>query len=418
MDIRFEKSCPSCGAPIELNEGERVIDCSYCGVKNYMVVNKVLRFVLPHKIPDTIPSEDRFYIPYFRFKGAIYSHWHQDVECTILDTTCSGIENLLFPASLGLRPQAMALTVLEKAENISGRFLKQTQTTRAVFDRASAVTDYFGVQNSNEILHRAFIGETISIIYLPIFRKQGGVFDGVLNRFLFDEQPTMFSDEKHVGYQKKWAPDFLAMVCPHCAGTLSGEPDSLVLHCYNCDRAWAEENGRLVAIKWLAGQIDKHTNHPQLPFWKITLGLDDERINTFGDFLRETNQPVIVRPQHDDMQLSFIVPAFKLQPKMFLTISKRFTMAQGKLGDGGRENYGKLFPVTLPLKEAGEAIKSILVYSAVYKKKLAPSIKKINVKFIGNELIYLPFYQKGNDLVQTKSNIAISSNTLYLGRNL
>lgn len=418
MDIRFEKSCPSCGAPIELNEGERVIHCSYCGVKNYMVVNKALRFVLPHKIPDLIGQEDRFYIPYFRFKGVIYSHYHQDVDHTILDTTCSGINNPDFPTSLGLRPQAMTLTVLEKSENVSGRFLKQTETTRAVFDRASAITDYFGVRSGGSLLHRAFIGETISLIYLPIYRKQGYVYDGVLNRLLFRDNPNIFSNDSHVAYQKKWAPDFLAMICPHCAGTLVGERDSLVLHCYNCDRAWVEHSGQLQAIRWQAGNLNKVKGVVQLPFWKISLCFDGDWMNTFADYLRETNQPVIVKSQHDEMQLSFVVPAFKLQPKMFLTVSKRFTMAQNRLVDGERENYGQLFPVTLSVKEAGEAIKSILVYSAVYKKKLAPNIKHINVQFIGNELIYLPFQQKGNDLVQSWCNIAIPDNTLYLGRNL
>lgn len=417
MEIRFEKSCPSCGAPIELNEGERVISCSYCGVKNYMVVNKALRFILPDKIPEQIAVEDRFYIPYFRFKGTIYSHWNQDVEYRILDTTCSGLSDVNLPASLGLRPQAMALTVLEKSEAISGSFLKQTETTRAVFERASSLTDYFGEQKS-EMLHRAFIGETISLIYLPVFRKQGLVFDGVLNRALFAEPQGMFSEKMRVPYQKKWAPDFLAMICPHCAGTLNGQHDSLVLHCYNCDRAWVEEGGRLIAIQWRAGQVKTSGQSPQLPFWKITLSIDGGRISSFGDFLRATNQPVIARSHHDQQPLSFIVPAFKLQPRMFLTVSKRFTMAQSNLGEGGRENYGKLFPVTLPLKEAGEAIKSILVYSAVYKKKIAPNIKNVTIQFNGNELIYLPFYQKGNDLVQTRCNIAIPGNTLSLGRNL
>lgn len=383
-----------------------------------MVVNKALRFVLPHKIPELVPAEDRFYIPYFRLKGTIYSHWNQEIEHRILDTTCLGIGNLDFPPSLGLRPQAMALSVIEKSENITGRFLKQTQTTRAVFDRASALTEYFGEQHKGEMLHRCFIGETISLIYLPVFRRDKEVYDGVLNRQLFREDPGMFSLDKHVEYQKKWAPDFLAMICPHCAGSLTGEHDSLVLHCYNCNRAWAEENGQLTAIQWQAGRVKKNTAIPQLPFWKISLAIDGGRMKSFADFLRATNQPVVVRPHHESTQLSFLVPAFKLQPRMFLTLSKRFTMAQASIGEGAREDYGPLFPVTLPLKEAGEAIKSILVYSAVYKKELAGNIRKTKIQFIGNELIYLPFYKKGNDFVQIRSNIAIPENTLYLGRNL
>lgn len=416
MDLSFKKYCPSCGAPIELNEDDRLIDCQYCGVKNYMVVKGALRFVLPDKIPSEIPEEDRFYIPYVRFKGTIFSHRGQTVDFKILDTTHAGVDSDLFSKTLGLRAQAMQLQVLE-GDGVKGKFLKRTEPLLKIFDRASMLTDYFSKNNKRELLHRAFIGETISLIYLPVFRFHDRVYDGVLNRVI-SKSPEILTENSHLcDYQKQWAPDFLAMLCPHCGDTMGGERDSLVVHCRNCDRAWAENKGSFSQISWSAGRTD-YDSLPQLPFWKVTLETSGIEMRTFGDYLRKTNQALVIRPEYDGKLFSLFVPAFKVQPRMFLTLSKRFTVAQQKLLSGDRQQYGRLHPVTLPLKEVVESIKTILVDSAVYKKNIAAQIKNISVKLVKNELVYLPFIQNGNDLVQKQSNIALPITTLRLGRKL
>lgn len=416
MDLSFKKYCPSCGAPLDLSEGDRLIDCEYCGVKNYMVINGALRFVLPDKIPVEIPDQDRFFIPYVRFKGTIFSHRGQTVDFKIMDTTYTGVGFDQFSKTLGLRAQAMQLQVLE-GDGVKGKFLKKTEPLLTIFDRASLLTDYFSKNNQTKLLHRAFIGETISLIYMPIFRLGEKLYDGVLNRPI-SGNPEIFGDETNVcGYQKGWAPDFLAMLCPRCGDTMHGEKDSLVVHCRNCDSGWFEQGGSFVQVNWSAGRSGRESL-PQLPFWKVTLQVSGVEIKSFGDFLRQTNQPLVIRPHYDEQSFSMFVPAFKVQPRMFLTLSKRFTVAQHALKQGDRKEYGRLHPVTLPLTEVVESIKTILVDSAVYKKKIAAGIKNISIKLMENELVYLPFVQNGNDLVQTQSNIAIPSATLHLGRKL
>lgn len=416
MNISFVQACPSCAAPLELSEGELLIDCQFCGVKNYMVVSGALRLVLPDKIPQNIDGDDIFYIPYVRFKGAIYSHKQIRVDHKIMDTTQSGVAHEKLPTSLGVRPQAMNLKVLE-GNPIKGRFVKRTEALKNIFDRASHLNDYFSKSPQQEVIHRAFIGETISLIYLPVYRLNGVLLDGVTNRSLRVPLDIIKDEKSSCKYQKSWGPKFLAMICPHCGAVLGGEADSLVLHCHNCEKAWYVEKNKFTEVDWVAGRSEKDTI-PQLPFWKIaieTVGVD---LKTYGDFLRKTNQPILVKPEYDSKRLAIYIPAFKVNPKSFLSLSKRFTVSQIKLVAGSREAYGRLFPVTLPVSEAQEAIKSVLVYSAVNKKQIAPIVKSLKIWCNKKELIYLPFIQKGMDLVQPESRVSIPSSVLHLGRNL
>ncbi len=61
MDIRISHACPSCGAPVEMHESDRLSSCAFCGVQNYIVENDLFRFVLPDKIPDHIEKEAIIY---------------------------------------------------------------------------------------------------------------------------------------------------------------------------------------------------------------------------------------------------------------------------------------------------------------------------------------------------------------------
>ncbi len=133
MEILYRKYCPSCSAPIELREGERLLECSYCGVRNYMVIHGPLRFVLPDKIPDDVDREKRFFVPYVRFKGSVFVVKGAEVHHSIMDTTHIGVSSRHIATSLGLRPQAMKLHLLEREER-GGRFLKRTEKLVSVFN--------------------------------------------------------------------------------------------------------------------------------------------------------------------------------------------------------------------------------------------------------------------------------------------
>lgn len=112
MDLTIHQNCPSCGAEIELHEADRLIQCPYCEVKNFMVNRGLLRFVLPDKAPVHIDRSEMFYAPYLRFKGNIYYCKGKYLKYRVIDTTQRGMNSGVLPPSLGLRPQAVRISLV------------------------------------------------------------------------------------------------------------------------------------------------------------------------------------------------------------------------------------------------------------------------------------------------------------------
>ena len=181
MELSIAQSCPSCGAPIELHEADRLITCPFCDVGNYLASTGVARYVLPDKAPGSVAPDDMLYAPYLRFKGTVFSCQGKTVEHRVIDTTHQGRDIPSLPLSLGLRPQAMKILPVTGA--LTGRFFRQTEKTGDIFTRATATAALFSLRGAAApVYHRAFIGETVSCLYLPLYLQDGALYDAVLNR--------------------------------------------------------------------------------------------------------------------------------------------------------------------------------------------------------------------------------------------
>lgn len=263
--------------------------------------------------------------------------------------------------------------------------------------------------------HRAYIGETFSLIFLPLFVQGGRVFDAVLNRSIAQLSdgavfPPPGGDDKPA-----WRITFMATICPHCGGDLEGERDSVVLNCGNCDTAWEAAEGRL-------SQVDrqivpgKGKDPRYLPFWKITVRDDGLRINSYADFIRITKQPLVMQRAWEDRELSFWIPAFKIQPKVFLRLAGLMTILQKDLEESTpRKN---LYPVTLPRGEAAQSLKIILASTAMDRKEVFPLLPQCDFAISKYSLIYLPFKSLGPDIIHEETGISINKNTLKYGHYL
>lgn len=412
MELNYLQNCPSCGAPVELTEADRVVECSYCDGMNYMVNSGPLRFILPDNIPASVGKEDIFYIPYLRFKGQVYSCLDQELEHKIVDTTQLGCHDLRLPASLGLRPQAMKVRLISAEHR--GRFVKLTEKVVDIFNKAAQMTTAFS-EESKKLYHRSFIGETISFIYLPTYLKGTTLMDGVLNRPI-SRRVSLAMLESAVPSNVKWLPSFISTTCPHCAAAMQGERDSLVMQCRNCQTFWSEQNGTFEKIDYSVINGGRQKIH--LPFWKITVHAEGLQLRSYADFLRLTNQPVVAQPADAEADFVFIVPAFKIRPKYFLNMSKGMTTSQRKLPAGEHEVPRRIFPVTLPPQEGVQALKAILTASVLNTRNFIPQLPQIRLRSERIELLYLPFHPLGQDLVQDHTSMAIARKILYFGRTM
>lgn len=413
MKLSYVHDCQCCGAPLELEEADRVISCHYCDGKSFMIHGRVLRFVLPHLVPHEIGEEEIFHIPYLRFKGHIYSCQGHQLNHKIIDTTRLGYGSSLLPHSLGLRPQAMQLHLVGADE--PGRFVQYTEKVKDIFHKAAKLTTAYS-ETKDTLYHRAFIGETISIIYLPTYFKDGNLMDGVLNRKIAQNVPRDLLLRLSSPAKKEWSPQYIPTLCPHCGASMSASRDSLIMACYNCQSMWEEKKGSFSRLKFSVYHAENAELY--LPFWCISANVEGVQLRSFGDYLRITNQPVVRRDSHDQLNCYFWIPAFKIRPRYFLHFAKNLTLSQVKIPESTVGFEKKVYPVTLPLSEGREALKTALAAAVLNKRKFIPKLPKITFSSHKAEMAFLPFNYLGHDLVQKHTGLTVAANILHYGRTL
>ena len=77
-----------------------------------------------------------------------------------------------------------------------------------------------------------------------------------------------------------------------------------------------------------------------------------------------------------------------------------------------------LYPVTLPHSEAVQSIKITLASSIMRKKKIFPLLPQVSFTIGESTLVYLPFNDVGQEIIQEHMRISIHKKTLEFGRRL
>ena len=409
MSFTIEHECPQCGASIEMEETNRILRCPYCDVKSFLFTRDYFRFILPHKAAN---QDGLYYAPYVRFKGNVFSCMGTTINHRIIDVTYLGTDFSQLPMSLGVRPQAMKIRFVTR--DVAGSFLPCSLDVDDVLAHVVKHASRFELRTP---LHRAYIGDALSLIYLPIFVEGKMVFDAVLNRpiTVLPEGTDVFGSARKDG--DPWELTFMATICPQCGWNLEGERDSVVLACHNCQTAWAASKGRFEQVKFMVVP-GRGKDAVYVPFWKISAVAEGIEIQSFADFIRITNQPRVVGKEWEREPMSFWSPAFKIRPKVYLHLSRQFTVTQKSFQ--GEEEIGnrKFYPVTLPHTEAVQAMKTILAASTLHKKDVLPLLPRVNFKILDSTLVFLPFTDNGNELFQEEMRASINKNTLEFGRKL
>ncbi|WP_054689470.1 hypothetical protein [Desulfosarcina cetonica] len=93
--------------------------CAFCKVKSYLVAHPYFRYRLPHHAP---AGKALIYFPYWRFKGMLFSCLPAGIQNRFLDASQQAVAAPLFPVSVGLRSQAMALKFVNP--DTDGWFIK------------------------------------------------------------------------------------------------------------------------------------------------------------------------------------------------------------------------------------------------------------------------------------------------------
>ena len=417
MNIQVEQACPQCGGSVTLSVEDRLLTCPYCKVKSFLQTSGAFRYALPDKV---VPKkrDQLLYAPYLRFKGTIFTVSESGIAHKVLDTTQDACPHPGLPPSLGLRPQAMKLVRIHKESK--GRFLPLTVNIQEILQKAARIQS-MSKQEKESLYHRAYIGETLSYIYLPLLPREDGVFDAVRGEALAGAKTEAVQSLQSTGFRPHWQMNFLATLCPRCGWNLDGEGDCLVLKCSNCDTAW------MIGAKGLRQTPCSMFPGPAgtalyLPFWRITVHLSAVKIQSFADFIRRTNQPLVPQKAWEQQAMQFWIPAFKLRPKIFLRTAKQATVSQWRLIREQQEKelqvQPNMYPVTLSLSEAKQSLKVVLAESATNKRKVYPHLPYVRPKIMATSLVFLPFRDRHHDWVQIPGGTVIAKSVLHFGRTL
>jgi hypothetical protein len=404
----IELQCTQCGAPISLEETDRLLICSYCHVKLYLWTPGQFCYCLPAL---KASSKDLIFIPYWRFKGVAYSVIPFEVQHRILDTTLLAYSKRLLPATLGIKPQTLKMRFA--SGEIQGKFIKPQMPLQEAVMR---------IQNQFQKLEKGllslppfegeFIGELGSLIFFPVFMRNGQVVDGILGKVIGPEKDLVFN-EALSGVPDHWEIKSLSTLCPNCGNMLQGGRESLLLFCKVCNVAWNPSSGGLVASKFqvIPGKGDSQV---YLPFWMMRVAVKGMELKSYADLARAANLPKMMKPEWEGQEVYVWVPGFKVHPSLFLRLSKQITLFQpvGKME--ATLPTALLHPVTLSEESAAASLKIHLANLLTKKRDCFPKLREITIESLETTLVFIPFSSTGSELVHPQLGIGLQKQTLSL----
>lgn len=396
--------CPQCGAPVELDETDRIFSCPFCQVRLFIHAEGPLRYCLKPRVesPGTL-----VYVPYWRFRGNAFVLEPQAMRHKILDSSLLAVDAPSLPASLGLRAQAMRLSFVEPTT--PGLFLPPT--VRSGDFKTRLLKAIPGLAAASGPSLTACVGDVLSLIHLPVIQGENLV-DGLTGEMLGPACIDEAGLEKAGSHLR-----FSSTLCPQCGWDLVGERSSLIQTCPHCDTAWepGPEGGSRVTPHFL-----QTAEQPALylPFWNLRFRSKGFRLETWADLIRLTNLPRALLPWMESAAFSFRVPAFKIRPELFLNLSAQVSLYQPDAPELETLPRVPLHPVTLPEEEAFQAVPVVLGRLAPARKNLFPKIRGGSLSPLEARIEYLPFVDAGQEYIQPEMNMAIQKNTLLWSATL
>lgn len=405
---QIEQECPQCGGQVTLEESDHLLSCPFCRVKLYIASDGVFRYTLPPR--REFPGE-LLLMPYWRFKGQVFSCVPYEVTTGVIDMTARAVDFPGLPPSLGVRPQAMKLRFA--TDKNPGEYIRpQLGEAEAVTNCEQTYNDI----NDLTVLDQAFLGETVSLVYLPIAVRDS-IYDEAANRRLAPRPAEEIDVSGMIDQNGKFGVKFLPTLCPHCGWNLDVERDSLALLCNNCQSTWQAVGSRLERLEF--GVLDADFEPDlYLPFWKTKPRVDGVSLATYADLIRFANLPTVVKSEWEKKELLLWTPAFKVHPRNFMRIAKTLTLAQPDDKMGDRLPKVDCHPVNLPPAESADATKILIAEFATPKRRFFPKLDEIKVDVGETKLVFVPFQTGTREVRNPQYRLCILRNLLEYGRNL
>jgi uncharacterized CHY-type Zn-finger protein len=408
-NFQIEQQCPQCGAPIIIDEADRILSCKFCRTRVYLTTEDHFRFYIPPAkgIPETI-----YFIPYWRLKGLSYTLEETSIAYKYFDANFLSFDLSSLPYSLGLRPQALKLKFVGGNHNI-GKFIASSFNTR------EALLNNFRTHTSKPHQQEIFIGETISIIYTPIYCANGCVHDAVLKTPLFPKiaaaeiEPALASAPI-----EKWQIKFIPLLCPDCGADLPGEKDALIVFCPNCNSAWNPSRKDFTKVNFSIWREERE-DVIYLPFWQMKVKITGIQLETYADLIKVANLPKAPTEAWKHTPFYFWTPAFKINPSLFLRWCRQLTVTPAPEDLSADFSAKNIYPATLPVTEAAGSFLITLTSLIVDKRRFLDLSSSLKFNLEDFFLVLHPFaISTKEELIHTKLGFTMDRTALNLGTYL
>lgn len=408
-----DHQCPQCGAPVTLAESDRLFICPYCRVRLYLATPGACRYYLS---PADRDDDEVFYVPYWRAKGMLLSCRGYQIAERLLDTSIRAVELPGLAASLGFRPQSLALRFV--APETNGHFLAVETplktSVQALHQRRLAA-------GPGKMDFSAFIGEECSLIYAPVRRVGENRFQDAIDDRELPGISTAGLDNHLHEKQTISSFSFIPTLCPACGWDLQGERDSLVLLCSNCHTAWKATSTGLQPVLASVFPAAKQDEVLQIPFWRLQVDINGLDLHSYADLVRQANLPKIIEPAWNEQPAFFWVPAFKIQPRLFLRLAKHMTILQ-PAGEPACHvdvsDTSTFYPVTMAATEATESLSILLATMILPRQRIFPLLPHLNIILNEARLMFWPFSLQRKEVIEPRSGMALNLNALRWGRSI
>jgi len=415
MNVLVEHQCPQCGAPVILKETDRIFACGYCRVKSYLSAEDYFCYMLPNRSDGSRPL---VFFPYWRFRGMLFSCFHDEIDQRFIDFSYRAKHAPQFPPSVGLRSQTLKLKFVSR--ETTGRFL---YPTLSIAELMNIFARRFNPCLSQPVLYQAVVGETFSLIYSPFYiasdtgeQCRGQLFDAVLNKPVSD----LTLEDADISLYPGGAPNrqvrLIPTLCPECGWDMDAERDALVLICKNCSSVWKSRGNGFEKLP-VAHKPETGDNIIYLPFWKIRAEVSGLTLDSYADMVSIANLPRMFQKSQLSERFCFWTAAFKVRPRIFLTLCRNMTLSQPRKELIHSPPAGRCFPVTLPAEEAAQSLKIILAGFMKPRKTLFSRLGEIKVAPNDFLLVYVPFQESAHEFIQPEFLMAVSKKMLELTGN-
>lgn len=404
MGLKVQHECPQCGAEVQIEDSDRVLICAYCGVASLLHTSQYYRF----KLPVHHPGKDLQWIPYLYFKGSAFLIENGEVAERVLHVSAPGAPSIHLPPSLGYRAQTQKLRFV-KADD-EGEFVRFSLKPNDLLKNALVVA------GASKHGHVAFIGETASVIYLPLTRTRESLMDAVTGQTLLSlpqlDPPLV---EPPVGDLS-----FTAAMCPRCGVALQTSSAAVAFPCTNCDSVWESVSGRLVLRASLSCCEATSNGQVYLPFW--TFQVSRGAPTTWGELSNTTGQPLARRQPSGDTW-RFWCPAFKVRPRVLLRLAERLSLtpmwpaAAFDNPDRSPIPRHNCHPITLPSREAAEML-PVAMASMTFTVLDRPALFASQPTLHQPVVAFVAFASIGQYLVNHSLSLSISQASLGFGETL